>query len=175
MPATRKYVSRDPQAVARQIQHARGAGIDAFVVSWWGAGNPTDDNLRSCSIRHVPPVFGGGGFEVTSPFYKSKDDAVKSLKNLLATHVQHPAYLRVDGKPVIFFWREQKYSVEVWKAIRAAVDPNRPSLWIAEGTDTAYLSVFDGHHLYSVGWSKRGRRLAEICDAHAGGGATRFG
>ena len=45
MPAT-PYNSNDPGAIARQIQQARGAGIDAFVVSWWGAGNPTDSNFK---------------------------------------------------------------------------------------------------------------------------------
>ncbi len=154
MPAAR-YTSRDPQAVARQIQQARGAGIDAFVVSWLGAGNQTDDNFKIVLDQARAANFAAAvDFEVTSPFYKSRDQVVASLKNLLATHTKHPAYLRVDGKPVIFFWRQQKYSVQVWKTIRDAVDPNRQSLWIAEGTDTSYLSVFDGQHLYSMGWSQ---------------------
>src|SRR5919108_720047 len=46
MPATR-YASRDAGAMGRQIQQARDAGIDAFVVSWWGAGNPTDENFKT--------------------------------------------------------------------------------------------------------------------------------
>ncbi len=154
MPAAR-YTSRDPQAVARQIQQARGVGIDAFIVSWWGAGNPTDDNFKLVLDQARAANFSAGvDFEVTSPFYKSRDQVVASLKNLLATHAKHPAYLRVDGKPVIFFWRQQKYPVATWQAIRDSVDPNRQSLWIAEGTDTSYLSVFDGQHLYSVGWSQ---------------------
>jgi hypothetical protein len=41
----------------------------------------------------------------------------------------------------------------VWKAIRDAVDPGRGSLWIEEGVDVSPLSVFDGHHLYSVTWN----------------------
>lgn len=153
MPVTR-YTSRDPQAMARQIQQARGAGIDAFVVSWWGAGNPTDANFKVLLDQARAADFRVAiDFELTSPFYRSRDDAVKSLKNLLATHINHPAYLRVDGKPVIFFWRQNKYSVDTWKAIRDQVDPNHQTLWISEGVDTSYLQVFDGHHLYSVGWA----------------------
>lgn len=151
---TAPYASRDPQTIARQIQQARGAGIDAFVVSWWGAGNPTDDNLKMLLDQARAANFTAAvDFELTSPFYKSKEDAVNSLRNLLGTHAQHPAYLRVDGKPIIFFWREQKYSVDEWRAIRDAVDPNRQSLWIAEGLDVSYLRVFDGHYLYSIGWA----------------------
>ncbi|MBI4785584.1 MAG: SH3 domain-containing protein [Chloroflexi bacterium] len=154
MPVT-PYTSRDPQTVARQIQQARGAGIDAFVVSWWGAGNPTDSNFKIVLDQARAANFSAAvDFEITSPFYKSRTDVINSLKNLLATHVNHPAYLRVGGKPVIFFWRQQNYSVEVWQGIRDTVDPNRQSLWIAEGTNTAYLRVFDGHHLYSIGWAQ---------------------
>ncbi|MCL5952353.1 MAG: SH3 domain-containing protein [Chloroflexi bacterium] len=149
-----RYSSRDPQAIARQIQQARGAGIDAFVVSWLGAGNPTDDNFKTMLAQARGANFAAAvDFEVTSPFYHSREDVVKSLKYLLSTHTSQPGYLRVGGKPVIFFWREQKYSVDTWKAIRDAVDPNRQSLWIAEGVDVSYLRVFDGHHLYSIGWS----------------------
>ncbi len=150
------YVSRDPGAMARQIQQARGAGIDAFVVSWWGAGNPTDDNFKVMLGQASAANFRlAVDFEVTAPFYNSKDDVIRSLKNLLANNAQNPAYLRVDGKPVVFFWREQKYSVDEWRAIRDQVDPNRQSIWIAEGVkeQLPYLSVFDGFHLYSIAWA----------------------
>jgi uncharacterized protein YraI len=61
--------------------------------------------------------------------------------------------LRYQGKPVIFFWRQQRFSVDQWAAIRNQVDPNRDTFWIAEGTDLAHQAVFDGHHLYSDAWA----------------------
>ena len=155
MPAA-PYNSNDPGAMARQIQQARGAGIDAFVVSWWGAGNPTDDNFKLLLDQARASNFQVAvDFELTSPFYHSKQDAINSLKNLLAVNAQHPAYLRSGGKPVIFFWREQMYSPDEWRDIRNTVDPNRQSLWIAEGVkeQLPYLSVFDGFHLYSIAWA----------------------
>jgi hypothetical protein len=53
----------------------------------------------------------------------------------------------------VFFWRQQRFNVDDWTAIRNQVDPNRASIWIAEGTDPSYLRVFDGIHWYSVAWS----------------------
>ncbi|MBI5652044.1 MAG: SH3 domain-containing protein [Chloroflexi bacterium] len=149
-----KYLSRDPINTARQIVEARNAGIDALVVSWWGQGNPTEDNFKAMLEQARGLYYNVAiDFELTSPFYHNRDDVIRSLRYLIATHAQHPAYLKVNGKPVIFFWREQKWSVDDWRAIRNAVDPQNKTLWIEEGIDVSYLRVFDGHHLYSIAWS----------------------
>lgn len=150
------YVSRDRGVMARHIDQAKAAGIDALVVSWYGPqveNNQTETNLRVMLDEAAARGFRlAVDFEVTSPFFGNAGDAQAALATLLATHAQHPAYLRSDGKPVIFFWRQQRFSTATWAAIRAAVDPGRNSVWIEEGVDVSPLSVFDGHHLYSVTW-----------------------
>ena len=151
------YVSRDRSVMDRHIAQAQAAGIDAFVVSWYGpgGGNQTETNFAA-----MLDVAAARGFklaldvEVTSPFAGGGSaGTVKMLQHALATHANHPAYLRVDGKPVFFFWRQQRYGVAAWQSIRDQVDPNHNSLWIAEGIDMSYQAVFDGHHLYSVTWN----------------------
>lgn len=151
------YASRDRGVMGRHIDQAKAAGIDAFVVSWYGPhveNNQTETNFRAM----LDEASGRGfrlavDFEVTSPFFGSAGDVQAALAALLATHAQHPAYLRSDGKPVIFFWRQQRFSTDTWAAIRAAVDPGHNSIWIEEGVDVSPLSVFDGHHLYKVTWN----------------------
>jgi|GEM_PF-280287 len=151
------YNSADRAVIERQVGQAQSAGIDAFVQSWYGpqeGGNQTETNFRT-----LLDVAGARGFkaavdlEVTSPFLGSIPTVTDALAKLLATHAQHPAYLRYQGKPVIFFWRQQQFSVEQWTAIRDQVDPNRATIWIAEGTELAYQAIFDGHHLYSIAWA----------------------
>lgn len=171
-----KYTSRDPNIMAYQIQQAKGVGIDAFVISWWGAGNQTDDNFKvMLNLARAANFQVAIDFEVNAPFYRSKTDVVQSLKYLISTYINHPAYLNAiatpnrsgdcgvlpsqvkncgNSKPVIFFWRQQLYSVDEWKAIRDQVDPDRRTLWIDEGTDETYLRVFDGQHLYMIAWAK---------------------
>lgn len=148
------YVSRDPAAIRRHVEQAQGAGIDAFVQSWWGFGNPTDENFKKLlEIANEKGFRATIDFELTSPFYHSRDDAVNSLRTFMQTYGGHPALLRWQGKPVIFFWRQQQYDVATWRAIRDELDPGRGWIWIAEGVDVGYQQVFDGHHLYSVAWS----------------------
>lgn len=147
-----KYVSRDPGAVARQIDQAQGAGIDSFVVSWLGPGNPTDERFKI-----MLDLAGGKGFSATIDFeaqrYASRESLVHALVYVRDQLMPHGAFARVNGKPVLFFWRQQVRSVDEWAAIRQAVDPNHDQVWIAEGVNIAYQRVFDGHHLYSIAWS----------------------
>lgn len=149
------YVSRDRGVMGRHIEQARNAGIDAFVVAWYGPdGNQTEPNLAALLDEAAARGFKIAAlFETDSPFLGSVGASTTALQHLLSVHANHPAYLRVDGRPVVFFWRPTLYGVQVWANIRNQVDPNRNALWISEGVDTSYLAVFDGHHLYSNTWN----------------------
>jgi hypothetical protein len=150
------YASANPEAMARQVDQAQGAGIDAFVLNWWGKGNQTEKNLRS-----LLDIAAQKGFRVVvdfdpnSPFMKGVSSYVENLRHLHAAHAAHPAYLRYQGRPVVFFYNVARLPLATWQSLRDQADPERKALWIAEGTDIKYLSVFDGHHLYSVTWPNR--------------------
>jgi uncharacterized protein YraI len=151
------YTSGDRATVERQVAQAQAAGIDALIQSWYGpqtAGNQTEANFRTLlDVAGARGFHAAVDFETDGPFFPDRAAVTEALRTLLATHAQHPAYLRYQGKPVVFFWREGRFGVDEWAAIRAQVDPAHKSLWIAEGVDIAYQAVFDGHHLYSVAWS----------------------
>jgi uncharacterized protein YraI len=127
------------------------------VQSWYGpqeAGNQTETNFRTLlDVAQSKGFKAAVDLEVTSPFLGNVSAVTEALVTLLATHAQHRAYLRYQDKPVIFFWRQQQFSVDQWAAIRNQVDPNHATFWLAEGTDLSYLAVFDGHHLYSIAWA----------------------
>jgi hypothetical protein len=150
------YASADRQAMARQIDQAQNAGIDAFVLNWWGKGNPTEKNLKTLLDVAAQKGFRvAADFDINSPFMGGVERYADNLRHLHTVHAAHSAYLRYQGRPVVFFYNVSRLPVSTWQSIRDQVDPNHDALWIAEGTDLSYQSVFDGHHLYSVIWPNR--------------------
>jgi hypothetical protein len=149
------YVSSDRAAMGRHIDQAKAAGIDAFLVAWYGPnGNQTESNLAALLDEANSRGFKIGIlFETNSPFLGGVGDVTGALQHALSVHANHPAFLRADGRPVIFFWRTQMFGVDTWQNIRSQADSGYSSIWIADGVDTSYLSVFDGHHLYSNTWN----------------------
>jgi hypothetical protein len=147
------YASANQEAMARQVDQARDVGIDAFVLNWWGKGNQTEKNLKALLDVAAPRGFRVAvDFDINSPFMGGAGSFADNLRHLHTVHAAHPAYLRYGGRPVVFFYNVSRLPVATWRDLRDQADPGRNAIWIAEGTDLNYQSVFDGHHLYSITW-----------------------
>jgi hypothetical protein len=148
------YRSADRSTIERHVLEARSAGIDALVQSWYGPGdNPTEANFRTLlDVAQAHGLRATVDFETTSPYMTNLQSAINGLAHLIGVHARHPAFLRYQGKPVILFWNQRRYPTETWASVRAQVDPERKTLWIADGDNTAWLGVFDGLHMYTITW-----------------------
>jgi hypothetical protein len=173
------YDGSDPDAITRHVRWAREAGIDALVSAWFGPlpSNSTETNFKTLlNVSRANGMRAGLLIETDSDvFYPSSDALRGTLEHALTVHAAHPAYFRYEGKPVLVFWRPRAIwlgnrragrdgpdAVEAWRRLRDAVDPDRRSLWIAEGEYVPYLEVFDGISPYSVAWSRDpGRQLVQ--------------
>jgi len=149
------YDSADRGAMSRQISQAQSAGIDGFVMSWFGPDEPYTTGV----FQGLLDQSGAQGFhaavdvDMGQGFIGTTDAAVNALNFAVNTLGSHPAYLRYNGKPVIFFWNQFRFTPAQWNDIRNAVDPNHNSIWIAEGNGLQYIGPFDGLNLYNIAWS----------------------
>jgi hypothetical protein len=153
------YSSDDPEAIARQVQMAIGAGIDGFTSQWIAPGERTDRNFATLLSRSQ-----GTGFQSTVVFQRhywagtnpTQASTAEAIRYLLDQYGGHPNFLKINGRPVIFFTdvgrapRGGGSAQDAWAAIRAQADPGRASWWMAEGLDPSFLTVFDGLWLYNV-------------------------
>jgi hypothetical protein len=162
--------------VGRQIDEAKGAGIDAFIMSWYG---PKNGNLTHQVFNMLLDQAGARGFRAAAavdmfdPAYNGNTgEVLDSLRYLIGDRANHGAYLRYAGKPVIYFWNQGRFSVADWVNIRSQVDPDRNTIWVMEGTNTSYLQVFDGLYLFNTAWSSNpaGTAAAWFANTRAAGG-----
>ncbi|MDZ4763524.1 MAG: endo-1,3-alpha-glucanase family glycosylhydrolase [Chloroflexota bacterium] len=151
------YNSLDAGVVGRQIDEARSAGIDAFILSWYGAKN---GNMTQSSLDILLAQASARGFSIgvsidmgSGEYHATAGDVVASISEIVNARAGNSAYLRYGGRPVIYFWNQGRFSLGEWQNIRAQADPGRTALWVAEGTDTSVLSVFDGLYLFNTAWA----------------------
>ncbi len=149
------YDSSSSETIDRQIRQAREIGFDAFVQVWNGpelARNPTEMNLRTLLERARMDNFEVAVLvDLSGGFLDTADEVETALVALRDRHTAHDAYLKVAGRPIIFFLgQHRRLTISQWEALRAKVDPGRRMIWIAEGDSTASLGVFDGLYIYDL-------------------------
>src|SRR5512136_1258376 len=93
------YKSSDRTTIERQVDQAKQAGLDGFIVSWYGpnggSNNQTETNLNTLlDVAQQKNFKVAVDFETNGPFFKSKSDVQDALASLLATHANHSAYLK---------------------------------------------------------------------------------
>ncbi len=165
-----RYDSSDVATIDRQIRQATQAGITGFITSWPGPGNTQDDNLAKLLLRAAVYQQKTGIHFVSSLYLESDADAVRNnLAGALRYAIKHytadPHFFHWQGKPVIFIWRPigNGRTLSTWSALRQQVDPGHRLLWLAEGTDTSLLRVFDGLHLFSAAyWGLLDHTIASV-------------
>jgi|GEM_PF-1821746 len=145
------YDSNDPAVIERQVKEAKGAGIDAFIASWTGTDTPTDGNFKKLLDIAAAHNFKATIYFETDTVIKNGDLA-EELLSVLDRYSNHPAFLKWNGKPVLFFWWPQTLRhISEWQNLRQKVDPDRKQLWSVDTIDKSYLDVFDSIHLFSGG------------------------
>jgi hypothetical protein len=101
-PELGAYDSHDPKLIDRHCRWAKKAGIDTFIVSWWGHGSYSDRAmdkiLDGCQAHGLTACI----YYETVPKPRTPQSAADDIVKVLNRYGDHAAHLRVNGKPVVF-------------------------------------------------------------------------
>ena len=169
-PAKGAYDSHDPKLIDRHIKEAEQNGIGGFICSWWGRRDFTDRAFVKILDR-----VGKKDFKVSLYWERVRGRgkqmiaaAAEDLVYILANYGDHPAFLKVDGKPVIFVYIRvmQQIPSGQWADVIGAVRKKhrKDFLLIADGYSDANAKAFGGIHTYNIAGKLRSKPEKQIRD-----------
>lgn len=141
-PLAGLYDSDNPEVVRWHIRLAKAAGIDALLVDWWGPGGwqRVPGLTKSVFEDVVLPIAAEEGFKVAlldEPVqFRPLEESKQWVAEYLGKYKDHPAYLKIDGKPVYYIYQvafDPSLTPEKFEELRAYVE-NRigPVYWIVD-------------------------------------------
>jgi len=148
-PQAGPYDSLDPAVIARQVAQAKAAGITGFIASWWGQKDRTN--------QQFPLLLDAADGLKLAPYIETATDAdalAAEVAYLLENYGKHQAWLRLDGKPVIFIFDRVMQTLKKagWTAARRKIGGK--AAFIGPANDLLQINdrraVFDGLHIYSM-------------------------
>jgi Glycosyl hydrolase family 99 len=155
------YSTDSAADVARNMQDVAKAGIDAVIVSWQGSDVGGGWNLRR--LRYVLDGAQQAGLKVTVNLETlaanrvgregaapDPDVLTTWIVELVDTLATHPAWLKVDGRPVILAYVWGFAGDDTWRTVLNRVHAGgRNPLLIVDSTNPEHLSLADGLATYS--------------------------
>lgn len=155
-PAKGPYSSHDTEVIDWQIDQAKAHGITGFIVSWFGVGPEAawvNQSLALVLQRAEKKNFKVSVYWEQAPGggQDQLNRAVGELAYLLKNYGTNSAFLKVDGKPVIFVYGRVLAQVPVtfWpEIIRKARGDAGDFVLFADGYLHSWAYLFDGLHTY---------------------------
>ena len=167
------YTSDDSTVLHQQIQKARGMGISAFVVDWYGESKPYSDH----NFGLLQQAASEAHFKVALLYNESEDQDVQATDAAIAAFDKaykayigpsakyHDAYLTYDGRPMLFIfpksghvdWNRVQESFSGWAAAPLLIYKDQPTADYAKDFAGSYAWVQPG----PGGWAADGSNWGE--------------
>jgi len=105
-PLAGLYDSADPRIAEWHVQLAQAAGIDAFLVDWWDTHQGLDEVVERGIVAAVEKHgFKFALLDERAQFHQDFEAYSGMLTRGLKRFKDHPSYLRVDGRPVVYLYQ----------------------------------------------------------------------
>jgi hypothetical protein len=157
-----EYSTDEPSDVRRVFETAKKAGLDGLVVSWQGLDFGGGWNHRRMLIALDAARDAGLRIatllETTVANPEHEQNGVPAdpatvrawLEDILRAYGSHPAYLRVDDRPVVFVYSVPRLRVSDWAEVVQDLQSAglRPML-IGDATRSVWLPSFHGQFDYA--------------------------
>ncbi len=168
-PEVGLYDSRKPEVIGAHIAQSLRGGVSFWAVSWWGPEHHTDKVLRDAILTH--PEAGklkyailyestGRLGSLKAPRY---DNWIDDLAYMQKTYFDHPNYLRIDGKPVVFVYLTRVYFRNKGHDVLREMRERFPKLYLVgddvfgAGYKAEWAKSFDAITAYDVYGQSVGR------------------
>ncbi len=164
-PVLGPYDSHDPKVVEQHCRWAKEAGLDGFIVSWW---HPNDFHDRAMPlILDTAQKF---RLEVSAYFEtvptRTKEQALEYAMHLLNRYGKHPAWLKLNGRPVIFVYGRAIGEIGLDGWLWVIVEANRRyeggAIFVGDQISKRAARIFDGIHTYNITGQTAGLSVNEI-------------
>ncbi|EGF90259.1 mannosidase-like protein [Asticcacaulis biprosthecium C19] len=154
-PVTGPYDSQDDVVIARHVQQAKTNGITGFIASWWGPGDPTDQQLPKLLDAATKTDLKVCAYveNATTP-----EALAEQVLYLHAKHTGHKQWLTLDGRKVVFLYDRvlQTIGLDGWKRARKLIETKAPKAlaFITTGNGRNQIAEraphVDGVHIYDM-------------------------
>ncbi len=162
-PVLGAYDSHDPKVIDQHFQWAKQAGITGFIVTWWGRGEFSDQTMPL--LLDTAQKY---GLSVTIYFenVNPREGALKDVLYLLDRYGKSPAWLKVDGKPVLFVYSRAvgQFKLNGWAQVISNVDQRirGGAVFIGDQISPEAARVFNGIHDYNPTGRIAGKSVDDI-------------
>jgi hypothetical protein len=130
-PVLGHYDNSDPDVVARHHDWAQRGGVNTWVMDtwiterdwWWVEPNSMAvmDEADRRGMKYFLLIDGWFEFQGGDDGFDANTIAAM-INRRFATWFTRPGYLRVDGRPVVFFWGAWGKSCSVFERIRSGIE-----------------------------------------------------
>jgi hypothetical protein len=147
------YNSNDPAQVTRQITDMISRGIDGVVVDWYGPNNFIDQATQLVmheAEKHAGFTFAimvDGGAMANACSNCSPNDALAELLDYVeATYFPSPAYMTIDGQPVVTDFNVDSGRSINWQTVNAELQI--PPRFLFQDDDGFSQAMSDGGYAW---------------------------